>query len=48
MQPYINNRNWQFNFDPSYNKINLKEQFKNSIEKLTGKRPFDYNNYKII
>jgi hypothetical protein len=48
MQLYINNHNWQFNFDPSYNKISLKDRFKNSIEKLTGKRPFDYNNYKII
>ncbi len=48
MQLYINNHNWQFNFDPSYNKISLKDRFKNSIEKVTGKRPFDYNNYKII
>ncbi len=48
MKPYINKRNWQFDFDPSYNKISLKERFKNGIEKITGKRPFDYNNYKII
>lgn len=48
MQSYINNHNWQFNFDPSYNRISLKERFKNGIEKLTGKRPFDFNNYKII
>jgi glycosyltransferase involved in cell wall biosynthesis len=48
MKPYIKNHNWQFSFDPSSNKISLKERIKNSIEKLTGKRPFDYNNYKII
>ncbi len=48
MRPYIQNHNWQFNFDPSYNQTSLKEGFKNSIEKLTGKRPFDFNNYKII
>ena len=48
MQPYINNHNWQFNFDPSYNKTSLKERFKNGVEKITGKRPFDFNNYKII
>jgi hypothetical protein len=48
MKQYIENHNWQFDFDPSSNKISLKEQFKNSVEKLTGKRPFDYNNYKII
>jgi len=48
MKQYIENHNWQFDFDPSSNKISLKELFKNGIEKLTGKRPFDYNNYKII
>ncbi|MFN2438189.1 MAG: glycosyltransferase family 2 protein [Chitinophagaceae bacterium] len=48
MQPYIKKHNWHFNFDPSYNKISLKDRFKNGIEKLTGKRPFDYHNYKII
>ena len=48
MQPYISNRNWHFNFDPSYNKISLKEKFKNGIEKITGRRPFDYNNHRII
>jgi len=48
MKPYIQKHNWQFSFDPSSNKISLKERIKNSIENLTGKRPFDYNNYKII
>jgi glycosyltransferase involved in cell wall biosynthesis len=48
MKQYIQNHNWQFNFDPSYNKMKVKERFKNKIEKLTGKRPFDFNNYKII
>jgi glycosyltransferase involved in cell wall biosynthesis len=48
MHAYINHHNWRFNFDPSYNNVSLKDRFKNGIEKLTGKRPFDYNNYKII
>jgi hypothetical protein len=48
MQPRIERRNWKFEYDLSHNKLNPKEQFKNFIEKLTGRRPFDHNNYKII
>jgi len=48
MQPRIARRNWQFDYDLSHNKLKPKEQFKNFIEKLTGRRPFDHNNYKII
>jgi hypothetical protein len=48
MQPRIVRRNWQFDYDLSHNKLKPKEQFKNFIEKLTGRRPFDHNNYKII
>jgi hypothetical protein len=48
MQPRIERRNWKFEYDLSHNKLKPKEQFKNFIEKLTGRRPFDHNNYKII
>ncbi len=48
MQPRIDRMNWKFDFDLSYNKLTPKEKFKNFVEKITGKRPFDYNNYKII
>lgn len=48
MQPRIERINWKFEYDLSYNKLKPKEKFKNFIEKLTGKRPFDHNNYKII
>lgn len=48
MQPRIDNANWQFEYDLSYNKLGIKERFKNLVEKITGKRPFDYQNYKII
>jgi hypothetical protein len=48
MQPRINTRNWKFDYDLSYNKLSLKEHFKNFIEKLTGKRPFDYKNYIVV
>jgi len=48
MQSRIEKMNWKFEHDLSYNKLKPKDQFKNFIEKLTGKRPFDHNNYKII
>jgi hypothetical protein len=48
MQQRIANVNWKFDYDLSYNKMRPKEWFKNAIEKWTGKRPFDYKNYKLI
>ena len=48
MQPRIDRVNWKFEFDISHNRLKPKEKFKNFVERLTGKRPFDHNNYKII
>ena len=48
MQPLINRINWTFEHDISHNRSTPKDHFKNLVEKLTGKRPFDFNNYKII
>jgi hypothetical protein len=48
MQPRIDSMNWQFDYDLSHNKIKLKDQFKNWMEKVTGRRPFDYRNYIIV
>jgi hypothetical protein len=48
MQDRISRMNWQFDRDLSYNNLKLKDRFKNWIEQLTGKRPFDYKNYKAI
>ena len=48
MQDRIIRSNWQFDYDLSYNRLKFKDRFKNFVEKLTGKRPFDYHNYKII
>ncbi len=48
MQNRINSMNWRFDRDLSYNKLRLKDRLKNFVEKLTGHRPFDYKNYKII
>ncbi len=47
MQQRINRMNWEFNYDPSYNNLKFKDRFKNAVEKLTGKRFFDYENYII-
>lgn len=48
MEQRIRNINWRFDYDLSYNKTRPKEWVKNMVEKLTGKRPFDYKNYKLI
>jgi hypothetical protein len=40
--------NWKFERDPSQNNLSFKEKVKNTVEKWTGKRPFDYKNYKIV
>jgi hypothetical protein len=48
MQERVNRMNWKFEYDLSYNRTKPKERFKNMIEQLTGKRPFDYKNYKLV
>ncbi|HEY0057688.1 MAG TPA: glycosyltransferase family 2 protein [Flavisolibacter sp.] len=48
MQERIQSANWKFERDLSYNRIKLKDRFKNAIEALTGKRPFDHNNFIIV
>ncbi|HVK96801.1 MAG TPA: hypothetical protein VM368_03235, partial [Flavisolibacter sp.] len=48
MTARIEKANWQFDYDLSFNQLPLKEKFKNAFEKITGKRPFDYHNYKIV
>jgi glycosyltransferase involved in cell wall biosynthesis len=48
MQDRISRMNWKFEYDISYNRTKPKERFKNLVEKLTGKRPFDYKNYKLV
>lgn len=48
MQERIRQINWTFDYDVTYNQLNWKDKAKNLIEKITGKRPFDFNNYKVI
>lgn len=48
MKERVKKIGWDFKYDESANKTTAKDRFKNLIEKITGKRPFDYQNYKII
>jgi hypothetical protein len=48
MQERIKKMNWKFDYDLSYNNYKLKDRVKNFLEKLTGKRLFDYKNYKLL
>jgi hypothetical protein len=44
----IKNKNWAFEHDLSKNNRKFKEKLLYGVEKLTGKRLFEYKNYKII
>jgi len=48
MQSRINDKNWKFDYELSYNKLSFVEKLKNFSEKLTGYRPGEYKNYKIV
>jgi glycosyltransferase involved in cell wall biosynthesis len=48
MQKRIDAINWQFSRDPSMNRLRLKDRIKKMIERITGWRPGEYKNYKII
>ena len=48
MQRRIQDKNWEFSFDLSRNKYRNKEKVKRYIEKITGWRPGEYKNYKLI
>lgn len=48
MKERINRMNWKFDYDLSYNNYKLKDRVKNLLEKITGKRVFDYKNYKLL
>lgn len=48
MQPRIDEKNWKFEHDISRKKFSFKDSILYWIEKRTGRRLFDYRNYKII
>jgi glycosyltransferase involved in cell wall biosynthesis len=48
MEQRLKRMNWAFNWDTSKKKFKLKERVLYWIEKTTGKRLFEYKNYKLI
>lgn len=48
MQDRVNRKNWSFDFDITRKKFSVSKRILYWIEKKTGKRLFDYQNYKII
>jgi glycosyltransferase involved in cell wall biosynthesis len=48
MQKRIAEKNWQVNFDTRRKKFSFKDRLSYQFEKLTGIRPFEYKNYRII
>jgi hypothetical protein len=47
MQARVNQMNWKFEKDISFNKLSLKEKFRLWVEKKTGYMPWEYRNYKV-
>ena len=48
MIPLIEQKNWEFDYDLSYNSYSFKDRFKRFAEKVTGRRVGEYRNYKLI
>ena len=48
MKERIERKNWQFAFDPTTRKISLKNRFLEVIERMTGWRPGEFRNYKVM
>ncbi|CAN5507248.1 hypothetical protein BH11BAC3_BH11BAC3_13870 [soil metagenome] len=48
MQQRIERKNWEIKLDISKKKFSLKQHFLFWIEKKTGKRLFDFRNYRLI
>lgn len=48
MQQRIQHQDWQLNIDPGKKKFTLKNRLLYWFEKLTGKRLFEFRNYRII
>jgi hypothetical protein len=48
MKKRIAEKNWTFDFDPTKKKLSAKYKLLNKIEKITGWKPGEYRNYKVI
>jgi hypothetical protein len=45
----IESKNWQFDYELSYNRRSFKDRAKNLLQELTGKNDlFEYKNYKLL
>jgi len=48
MQERIARKNWFFDHEPSFNALRVKDRLKLWVENITGYRPGEYKNYKIV
>ncbi|UYZ64054.1 glycosyltransferase family protein [Hymenobacter weizhouensis] len=48
MQERVRRQGWQFEHDMSRNRYRLKDRLKQAVEQLTGYRPGEYRNYKLV
>ncbi len=48
MQERIRKMDWDFSYEPSQRKVSIKNSILHWIESSTGKRLFEYRNYRVI
>ncbi len=48
MKQRVDNQSWKVALDPAIRRFSKKDRFLYWFEKKTGKRLFDFKNYKII
>jgi hypothetical protein len=48
MQPRVTNMDWEFEFDITQKRIPLKHRILDFYERLTGKRLFEFRNYRLV
>jgi hypothetical protein len=48
MKSRILEKNWHFDFDPTKKKLSCKNRALLLVESMTGYRPFEYRNYRLI
>ncbi|WP_288095802.1 hypothetical protein [Hydrotalea sp.] len=48
MQQRIAAKNWQINLDITKKRFSFKDKLLYHFEKLTGIRPFDFRNYRLL
>jgi hypothetical protein len=48
MSERIAKMNWHFSFDPTLKKLTFRHRFLHQVERLTGWRPGEYRNYRML